>query len=153
RYDAQVNFLGDLLVNAVSTSISGPRGMTFDAQGNLLISSNADNSVLRYSGGVLVSLDAASATPVSVDYATADGTALAATKYDAQSGTVTFSPGQTSRRILLATKDNLVAEPNETFTVQLSHATGGATIGTGTGTVTITDDDTTRQLAIADTSA
>src|SRR5262249_7709331 len=61
--------------------------------------------------------------------------------------------GQTSRRILLATKDNLTAEPSETFTVQLSNPTGGATIGTGTGTVTITDDDTNRQLSIADTTA
>src|SRR5262249_46389832 len=92
------------------------------------------------------------ATPVSVSYATADGSATAATKYNAQSGTVTFNPGQTSRRILLATKDNLTAEPSENFTVQLSNPTGEATIGTDTGTVTITDDDTTRQMSIADTT-
>ena len=33
RYDAQGNFLGDLLVNSVNPSLSKPLGMTFDAQG------------------------------------------------------------------------------------------------------------------------
>ena len=64
---------------------------------------------MRYDRGVVVTLSAASATPVSVNYATADGTATAATDYFAQSGTVTFAPGQTSRRILLATQDDAAA--------------------------------------------
>jgi hypothetical protein len=34
-----------------------------------------------------------------------------------------------------------VVEPTETFTIDLSHATGGATIGRGSGTATIFDDD------------
>ena len=50
---------------------------------------------------VVVSLDAASASPVSVSYATADGSATAASKYYAQAGTVTFNPGQTVQMIVV----------------------------------------------------
>ena len=106
RYDAQGNFLGDLLVNSVSASVTSPLGMTFDAQGNLLITCEYSNTVVRYNSGVDVTLSAASSTPVSVNYTTADGTALAGTNYYALSGTVTFAPGQTSREILLATQED-----------------------------------------------
>jgi DNA-binding beta-propeller fold protein YncE len=151
RYDAQGNFLGDFLVNAVSPELSKPQGMAFDAQGNLLITCRDYNTVVRYDRGVVVSLSAASATPVSMDYATADGSALAGSDYYAQSGTVTFAPGQTSRRILLATQEEPVLDGNESFSVQLSNATGGATITTGSAAVTIVDP--TRQFSVADASA
>ncbi len=153
RYDAQGNFLGDLLVNAVSPTLHEPMGLTFDDQGALLISCSGYNSVVRYDRGVVVSLSAASLELVSVNYATTDGTALASTDYFAQSGTVTFKPGQTTRRILLATQDDLEADASETFAVQLSNPSVGATIDTGTGVVTIADDDSTRQLSIGEASA
>jgi WD40 repeat protein len=153
RYDSQGNPLGDLLIASASAPITSPLGLAFDAQGALLISSVNNDAVVRYDRGVVVSLSAANPTPVTVDYATADGTATAAADYRALSGTVTFQPGQTSRRILLATRDDLEAESNETFSVQLSNATGGAVIGTGTGTVLVADEDGTRQLTIGDTSA
>ena len=50
--------------------------MIFDAQGGLLVSSRDGNAVDRYDRGVTVTLSAASTTPVSVHYATADGTAI-----------------------------------------------------------------------------
>ncbi len=154
RYDTNGNSIGDLLADAVSAKkLAKPLGMAFDAQGALLISVRDSNTILRYDTGVVVSLSSSSSTPVSVDYATADGSASASTKYYSQSGTVTFSPGQTSRRILLAAKDNLVAESSKDFSVKLSNATGGANIVSGTGTVTINDDDSTRQISIVDTSA
>jgi streptogramin lyase len=151
RYDAQGNFLGDLLVNAVSLTLSEPLGLTFDAQGALLISNSSYNAVVRYDRGVVVSLSAASSTPVSVNYATADGSATAGNDYFAQSGTVTFAPGQTSRRVLLATQEEGVLDGNETFSVQLSNPTGGATIATGTATVTIVDP--VRQFSLSDAAA
>src|SRR5207237_8498148 len=101
--------------------------------------------------GLLGPLSAASSTPVSVDYATADGSALATTDYFAQSGTITFAPGQTSREILLASQEEAALDGNETFSVQLSNPTGGATIASGTATVTIVDP--TRQFSIPDSSA
>ena len=68
---------------------------------------------------------------MSVNYTTADGTATAGADYFAQSGTVTFAPGQTSRRILLATHDDLSCESQRDLHVQLSNPTGGATIANG----------------------
>ncbi len=153
RYDSQGNFLGDLLVNAVNSELSSPVGIAFDAQGNLLITCSNGSSVVRYDHGVAVTLSAPSATAVSVNYTTADGSALAGTNYFAQSGTVTFAPGQTSREVLLATQEDIQATSNVAFSVQLSNPTGGATIATGTATVNITVDDATRQFAVADTSA
>jgi sugar lactone lactonase YvrE len=151
RYDAQGNSLGEVLVNAVNVSLAMPVGITFDVQGRLLIDCSNSNSVVRYDRGVMATLSAASPTPVTVNYTTVDGSALAGTDYYAQSGTVTFAPGQTSREILLATQEDPVLDGNETLSVQLSNPTGGATIANGTATVTIVDP--TRSFAVADTAA
>jgi streptogramin lyase len=152
RYDSSGNSLGDLLVDTVNqVTLNKPKGMAFDAQGNLLVSCRDNNTIVRYDRGVVVTLSAASSTPVSVNYTTADGTALAGNDYFALSGTVTFAPGQTSRTILLATNEQAALDGNDNFSVQLSNPTGGATIGTGTATVTIVDP--TRSFSIADASA
>ncbi|HEX8578915.1 MAG TPA: Calx-beta domain-containing protein [Allosphingosinicella sp.] len=71
----------------------------------------------------------------SVNYATSNGSAMAGTDYDATSGPLLFTEGQTIRTInVLAHSDN-VAEPEETLAVTLSAPTGGATIA-GTGQAT-----------------
>jgi sugar lactone lactonase YvrE len=152
RFDSQGQFLDDPVVGTAAT-LRGPIGMTFDAQGALLISSRDTNAVARYDAGIVVTLSAASPTAVSVDYATADGSATAGGDYSAQAGTVIFAPGQTSRRVLLATNDDLLVEGNESFTAQLSNATGGASLASGSAAVTIADDDAARQITIADASA
>jgi DNA-binding beta-propeller fold protein YncE len=151
RYDSQGNSLGDLLVNTVNqVTLNKPKGMAFDAQGNLLISCNLNNTIVRYDRGVVVTLSEASSTPVSVSYATADGTAVAGNDYSALAGTLTFAPGQTSRTILLATQETASLDGNDNFIVQLSNPTGGATIATGNATVTIVDP--TRSFSVSDTS-
>lgn len=147
RYDTQGQFVDDLVAGSAA---SGLLGITFDSQGALLISNGGTQSIARADRGVVLTLSAASATPITIAYTTADGTATGA-DYTTQTGTVTFQPGQTTRRILLATTDDLIVEPNETFTVQLSNAIG-ATIGNTSATVTIVDDDATRQVTITDTS-
>jgi sugar lactone lactonase YvrE len=150
RYDSSGQFLDDPIAGS-GTTLRGPLGMTFDAQGALLVSTKYDG-ILRYDSGVVVSLSSASPTPISVSYATVNGSATG-TDYAAQAGTITFTPGQTSRRVLLATKDDVVIEGNENFSVQLSDATGGATIGSGSALVTIADDDGARQITITNASA
>jgi len=55
-----------------------------------------------------VSLDFASANSITVDYATADGTAAAGSDYTATSGTLTFAPGETSKTIPVPVAGDLV---------------------------------------------
>ncbi len=50
-----------------------------------------------------VTLSAASTDTITVDYATQNGTAQAGTDYQAESGTLTFAPGQTTETINLKT--------------------------------------------------
>ena len=87
-----------------------------------------------------VSLSSASTTPVTVAYATSNGTATAGADYTATSGTVTFAAGVTSQTVAVKVTGDTTVEPNETFTVTLSNPTG-ATISKATATATITNDD------------
>lgn len=77
----------------------------------------------------------------SVNYATANGTAIA-NDYFAVSGTLTFAPGETSRTISVAAQTDTRVEFDEVFYVNISGATGGATIIDGQGQGTIFDDGT-----------
>jgi large repetitive protein len=88
-----------------------------------------------------VMLTNANSTPVKVDYATADGTATAGSDYTSTSGTVTINPGHTSASVPVTITDNALAEDDETFTLNLSNATGGIAIAEPTGTATIQNDD------------
>jgi K319L-like, PKD domain/Calx-beta domain len=88
-----------------------------------------------------VSLDAPSAAPVTVDFATADGTATAPGDYASASGTVTFAPGDTSEPVTVQVNGDTLVEPSaETFNVNLSNAMGGAVIADGTGVGTIVEN-------------
>jgi VCBS repeat-containing protein len=84
-----------------------------------------------------------SAGAVSVDYAISFNSADAADFHAGQSlsGTLAFANGETSKTFTLNVNGDLVVEANETFTVTLSNATGGATIGDATATGTILNDD------------
>src|SRR5262249_7258399 len=96
-----------------------------------------------------VSLSAPSNQAVSVNYATADGTATAGSDYQATSGTLTIPAGQTSGTITVWVNGDRLAEANETFTVNLSAPTN-ATITDGTGVGTIADDEP--RISIGDTT-
>ena len=61
---------------------------------------------------------------VTVDWATADGTATAGEDYTASSGTLTFNPGETTKTVSVAVLDDDDEESDETFTLQLSNAKG-----------------------------
>jgi Calx-beta domain len=87
-----------------------------------------------------VSLAGLTNRTVTVDYATADGTAQAPGDYTATSGTLIFTPGQTTQPITVAVIGDPAAEPNETFFVNLSLPTNAA-LADGQGQGTILDDD------------
>src|SRR5204862_376659 len=61
--------------------------------------------------------------------------------YTAFNGTVTFSPGQTTRTISIPVNGDTLFEPDETFFVNLSNPTNAA-IQDAQGTGTILNDDT-----------
>ena len=87
-----------------------------------------------------VTLSAASGQTVTVNHATADGTATQPADYTSTSGTLTFTPGQTTRTITVTVTGETIPEANETFFVNLSGATN-ATISDNQGVGTITNDD------------
>lgn len=70
-----------------------------------------------------------SAQTVHVDYATADGTALAGVNYAATNGTLTFAPGETNQFILLSILNDGWVGKTSKFQVSLSNPTGGAVLG------------------------
>ncbi|MBI2437860.1 MAG: hypothetical protein HYV36_03485 [Lentisphaerae bacterium] len=80
--------------------------------------------------------------PASVDYATADGTSSADSDYVSQSGTLSWSAGDSlSRTITISITDDSLDENDETFTVTLSNATGADLGSPSSATVTIVDND------------
>jgi uncharacterized repeat protein (TIGR01451 family) len=87
-----------------------------------------------------VLLSAASGRTVTVNYATADSTAMAGSDYQSTSGTLTFNPGETSKAIEIPINGDTTFEPGETFFVNLSSATN-ASISDNQGKGTITNDD------------
>ena len=92
-----------------------------------------------------VSLSRAAAGAVTVDYATADGTAEAGSDYTATSGTLTFAAGETSKTVNVPVLDDAVDEGEETFTFWLSNPTG-ARIADGEATGTIANDDPLQKM-------
>ncbi|BFM05559.1 Calx-beta domain-containing protein [Halioxenophilus aromaticivorans] len=92
-------------------------------------------------GQVTVSLSAPSSVAVTVDYAAVSGTAEANIDFASTAGTITFAAGETSKTIAVTITQDAIQEGEETFSVELSNATG-AFILDGQGTVTIVDDET-----------
>lgn len=104
----------------------------------------AINNTAVSEGGTLTftvtKANAASASH-SVSYATANGTAAAGSDYSSRSGTLTFTSTQTSKTVTVPSIEDSNFEPNETFYVNLSSPTGGATISDSQGVGTINNDD------------
>jgi hypothetical protein len=97
---------------------------------------------------------------VSVNYGFTNGTATggnscgAGVDYNNTGGTVTFAGGQSSQTFNVTICNDALIEGSEDFTVTLSGATGGATIGSpSSAVITITDDDVAVPGVLAFSSA
>jgi hypothetical protein len=88
-----------------------------------------------------VTLSAAYDQPVTVNYATRDGSAVAGSDYVATAGMLTFAPGQTSKTITVAIKGDKTKEYDEYFSVFLSDASDNARIYNSFGRGTILNDE------------
>jgi hypothetical protein len=114
-----------------------------------------DSSVVEGTGGTTearftVHLTASSSQPVSVLYQTRDGTATAPADYQPiLPANLTFAPGETTKTVAVLITGDALDEPDETFTLELSSASG-ATIAKDSGLGTILDDDPPPNLSIDD---
>jgi hypothetical protein len=87
-----------------------------------------------------VVLSAASGKTVQVNYATADGTATAGPDYLAESGTLVFAPGQTTKIVAVPVVGDTLSEPTEFFYLKLTQPSN-ATIADDSGACGIIDND------------
>jgi large repetitive protein len=161
-----IDVLGDLeeegsetfridLTNPVNASLRDGQGVgtVYDNDGPPalvvldVVSSEADGTM-----SFEVSLTSSDSDTVSVDYATADVTALAGSDYSASSGTVTFTAGDVLEAISVPLLDDATAEEDQTFAVALSNPSA-ATVAGGLAVGTITDDDPDPSVSVVDSSA
>ena len=90
-----------------------------------------------------VTLNPSSLQTVTVDYATSDGTATSGSDYTAASGTLTFSPGDTTKTVSVPVAADDIDEDDETFTLTLTNPVNASIPNTlESGSATIRDDDT-----------
>ena len=116
-----------------------------DSGGVLQFSSatyTVNEGVLSGKAAIKVTRSGGSASGVTVNYSTSDGTAIAGSDYAATSGTLTFGAGVTSKTFAIPIVKDTLDESDETVNLTLSNPTGGATLGTpDTAVLTIIDND------------
>ena len=117
-----------------------------DPDSGLVVYFSASNYTVGEGDGqvvITVLLSAASSQTVTVDYATADGTATANEDYVPVSGTLVFAPGETSKTITVTIVQGCCcsAQPVEEFYLELSNPFGAGLGSPSQTTVTILDDD------------
>ncbi len=119
---------GRPLSHAVSATVAGPAGLSAaDARAEENVDDTLDFTVW---------LDRAAAGPVTVGYATEDGTATAGADYTAANGTLTFQAGERTKTVAVTLLDDTHDEGEERFTLRLSNASGAVIVdGEATGTI------------------
>ena len=148
---------------AFTMTLSGPTNATLKSDANTATATINDDDALPQlsiagatvdegdTAQFVVTLAPASSKQVTVSYSTADGTARASEDYTAASSTtLTFTAGDTTKTVSVATTEDTRNEATEAFTMTLSGPTN-ATLKSdaNTATATINDDDALPQLSIA----
>jgi len=146
-------FEPDETINLTLTSPAGTGSLGSPASAVLTITNDdplptisiGDRTVTEGDSGTVtatfnVALSRATAQTVTVNFATANGTATAGSDYQATTGTLTFLPLETVKQVSVTVNGDNSFEPNETFVVDLSGAVN-AGIADNQGAGTITNDD------------
>ncbi|MFZ0748842.1 MAG: Calx-beta domain-containing protein, partial [Pyrinomonadaceae bacterium] len=135
------------LSGATNASISDNQGVgtitNDDTQPTISINdvSVAEGNSGTSNAGFTVSLSNASSQTITVNFATANNTAIAGTHYVSNSGTLTFTPETTTQVVNVQVNGDLFNEAATlTFNLNLSAATN-ASISDSQGVGTILDDD------------
>jgi hypothetical protein len=153
--DAFSNVAPGVTVTATYIDVAGgtiadePNTATSTASGSVaagLLSFNpATYTVAENDGSVTVTVERTGGTDgeVTVEYNTLSGTAIGNADYLPDTSTLFFADGETTQTITVLLVNDTAVESDETFSILLSNAQGGATLGTAsTAAVTITNDDT-----------
>ncbi len=111
----------------------------------LPVLSITDTNVLEGNSGqtdlaFAVRLSLPSPLAVTVNFATADGSAQGGTDYVPTNGVLSFAPGQTNGAVIVRVSGDTSPEPNETFLVNLAGAVN-AGLGDAQGVGTILNDE------------
>ena len=129
-----------LLSAATETVAAAPEEVEPPAPGVLSVAdaeaSEEEDATLDFA----VTLAPAAASTVTVDYATADGTATSGADYTGTSGTLTFLAGETAKTVSVPIVDDTDDDGGETLALTLGNA-AGAGIDRAAATGTIRDDD------------
>ena len=127
------------------TALDGNKTADFELRSaNNILLNGASFRVVEGGPSLQVSVfrggNAAGVGPITVDYATADGTAKAGLDYTAVSGTLNFPEGTFSQTITIPILSDKVFEGPEQFSIALSNATGEVDIvSPSTAVVTINE--------------
>lgn len=138
--------------NAATSGILGDLNAYLTSLPSLSIDNVSVIEGLNTYAELTVSLSPASTNTVTVDFTTADNTAVSNTNYVTTSGTLTFSPNTTTKTIRIPIVDNTQPDNGSTFYVDLSNPTNASIIGL-TGTITISDTDGGNTLSTTDPSS
>jgi hypothetical protein len=160
------SFQYDALGRVIATSNSGgPRPTeqivtTYDAAGNrtnhqvagvplppILDIGNA--SAIEGASLIFTVTRSGATNAVTVNYATASGSATSGADFTALSGALSFAAGDLAKTITVATSDDVAVESTENMTVNLSGATGGAIVTTASGVGNISDNDSAISAAFS----
>ncbi len=150
RYTATGTYVDDY-VPAGSGGIVSPYAMAFGPNGDLYVSATAtltdpaDSQIFDFGSEreavFTVTNTTPSTLPLTVNYATANGTALAGTNYTATSDTLTFAPGWTTATVDVQILDSGSQTAPLTFAVNLSNPLA-ATLSNSQAVGTILPSDT-----------
>ena len=135
----------DVYITSGQSVKDSARALDIGPDGLVYLTSRDSGTPTRFApnaaAAFTVTLNSPSSGPVTVNYATANGTAVAGTDYTATSGTLTFAPGETTKTVFVPITTVATGGPTRAFTLNLS-AASGATIADGLGVGSILNRQT-----------
>ncbi|HEX8174213.1 MAG TPA: Calx-beta domain-containing protein [Pyrinomonadaceae bacterium] len=135
------DYSGDSNFNPTSGTLTNGQVVKTPPTISILDFSITEGSAGTKNAAFTVLLSASSNLTVKVDYATANGTAIAGSDYQATTGTLTFSSFQTIKTVNVVLTADTINEPDETFFLNLTNPEN-ATISDAQAIATILNDDT-----------
>ncbi|MBI1373284.1 MAG: LEPR-XLL domain-containing protein [Phycisphaera sp.] len=142
RLTSPADTAGTITVTVTATDLQGNHAqVAFDVS---VAGFTIDDASAGEGDGVLtlaVHLSQMLDQPVTVDFSTAPDTAMPTDDYFAITGTLTFDPGDTVQYIHIPLNDDDVADPGESFFVNLSNPSGGVVLTDAQATAHIVDNE------------